>query len=196
MLDTPPRKLTLLPTSAGEPTGIPAGPIENFYSAEWLPGGKRILLTGSEPGKGLRCYIQDLAAGVPVPKTPEGTYGCLISPDAKLILAQGPKEKVSLYRAADGRLLSVAGTEPKDQPIRFDKDGNHLYVYQYEEGAAEAEIYRLDTRTGRREPWRGLKVPDPVVDSLDSVLLTPDGRWHTCTYRRTLSDLYLVEGLK
>jgi hypothetical protein len=34
------------------------------------------------------------------------------------------------------------------------------------------------------------------VDSLDSVLLTPDGKWYACSYLRTVSHLYFVEGLK
>ena len=61
------------------------------------------------PADHVRCYVQDLAGGVP-----------------------------------------VSGLEPKDQLIRFEKDGgHHLYVYQYEEGDAEAKIFRLETATGR-----------------------------------------------
>jgi len=196
MLDTPTRKLIVLDTSAEGSRDLPTGSIENFYSAEWFPDGKRILLTGSEPTHHLRCYVQDLAGGVPLPKTPEGTYSCLISPDAELIAAERSRRKIALYQTADGKPVPVQGVEPEDQLIRLDKDGHHLYVYQYEEGDPEAEIYRLDTTSGRREPWRQIRVPDPVVDSLDSVLLTPDGKWYACSYLRTVSHLYFVEGLK
>jgi len=102
------------------------------------------------PADHVRCYVQDLAGGVPVSTTPEGTYSCLISPDAKLIVAERPRGKISLYQVADGNPVPVSGLEPKDQLIRFEKDGgHHLYVYQYEEGDAEAKIFRLETATGR-----------------------------------------------
>jgi eukaryotic-like serine/threonine-protein kinase len=194
ILDTPPRSVALLATSTEESRNLPSGSVEKFNSAEWFPDNKRILISGSEPGHGLRCYVQDLVAGVPIPKTPEGTYDCIISPDAKLILAKGPKKKISLYQVLDGSPVPVPGVEPEDELIRFDKDGYHVYVY--EEGESETEVYRLDTTNGRRELWRRIKLPDPAVDSVDLVLLTPDGRWYVCSYRRTASDLYLVEGLK
>jgi len=196
MLDTPTRKLMVLDTSAEGSRDLPVGSIENYYSAEWFPDDKRIILTGSEPTHHLRCYVQDLGGGVPLPKTPEGSSGCLISPDAELIAAERPRRKISLYQVADGKPVPVPGVELGDQLVGFGKDVHHLYVYRYEEGDPEADIYRLDTTTGKREPWRQIRVPDPVVDSLDSVLLTPDGKSHVCSYRRTVSNLYLVEGLK
>ncbi len=149
MLDTPPRELVLLPTSAGESTNLPGGSIDKFYAAEWFPDGKRILVSGSEPGHRLRCYIQDLAGGVPIPKTPEGTYGCLVSPDAKLILAKGPKKEVSLYPVAGGESGAVLRLDPQDEPIRFSTDGRFLYFYAYRETETLAKVYRLEVATGR-----------------------------------------------
>jgi hypothetical protein len=186
--------MVLLATSAGESRDLPGGSLENFYSAEWFPDGKRILLTGSEPGHGLRCYVQNSAAGFPVPQTPEGTYDCHISSDTKFIVAKGPKDKVSLYQMPDGKPVPAPGGEPEDQLIRFENDGQHLYVYK--QGDSETTVYRLDIKSGRREVWKHISLPDPVVDSVDSVVLTPDGKWYVCTYRRTISNLYLVDGLK
>jgi hypothetical protein len=58
-------------------------------------------------------------------------------------------------------------------------------------------ISRLDLSTGRREPWKELKPPDPVgVWGVMSILLTPDGQSYAYNYARMLSDLYLVDGLK
>jgi len=53
--------------------------------------------------------------------------------------------------------------------------------------------------TGRREPWLDASPPDPAgVSRLDSsgAALTPDGRYYAYAYLRTLSDLFLVEGLR
>jgi hypothetical protein len=194
MLDIPPRKLVLLPTSAGESRDLPAGPVEKFYSAAWFSDGKRIVLSGSEPEHRTRCYVQDLSGGIPTPRTPEGTYECIPSPDGKYVLAQGPKGKFSLYEIADGKPLSVPGLKSEDELIRFDEDGLHVYVF--DESESGAHIYRLETSTGLKQLWKEIRLPDPVVESVDSVLLTPDGKWYACNYLRAVSDLYVVEGLK
>jgi serine/threonine protein kinase len=194
IIDTPPRKLVLLSTSGRGSRDLPRGSIETFISGQFFPDGNRILLNGSEPRHGLRCYVQDLAGGVPIPKTPEGTYYCLISPDAKLIVAKRLKEKATFYRAADGRPIPIPGIESNDEAIRFDNHGQHLYVY--DEDDAYTKVYRVDTTTGARELWKQIRVPDPLVDSLNSILLTPDGRCYVSTYQRTISDLYVVDGLR
>lgn len=197
VLDTAPRKLVLLPTHAGESRNLPSGSIEKFYSAQWFPDGKRILLTASQPAHRLRCYVQDLAGGIPFPKTPEGTYGCSASTDNRFILATGPKEKVSLYPLAGGQPVPIPGLDSDDELIRFAEDGHHLYIYSESKSQAKViKVYRLDTTTGKKELWKEIKVPDPAVDTLDSMLLTPDGKYYVCNFERVVSDLYLVEGLK
>lgn len=194
ILDTPPRRLVLLPTSAGEPRDLPGGSIETFYDARWFPDGKLILLTGSEPAHRLRCYVQDLAGGTPVAKTPEGTYGCLLSPDAKLILAEGPRTRVALYPVAGGEPAVVLKLDRQIEPIRFSTDGRFFYAFK--ETASLVKVSRIEIATGREEPWRDIGLPDPIVDTVETVLLTPDGKSYVCSYRRAVSDLYVVKGLK
>jgi len=196
IIDIPPRKLVLLSTSGRGSKDLPTGPIETFYSAQFFPDGKRILVSGSEPEHGLRCYVQDLPGGLPLAKTTEGTYTCLISPDAKLILAERNKQKASFYQVADGKPVAIPGVQRDDQVIRFDEEGNHLYVY--DESESDTKVYRVDLATGARELWKQIKLPDPITDSLTpaGVLLTPDGTSYVCSYQRVISDLYLVDGLR
>lgn len=197
VLDTAPRKLVLLPTHAGESRNLPSGSIEKFYSAEWFPDGERILLTGNETGRRTRCYIQDLGSGNPRPVTPEGTYDLLVSPDAEFVIAQGPKKMVLRYPLAGGEPVPIPGLNSEDELIRFAEDRQHLYIYKKGEPQSKViKVYRLETTTGKKELWKEIKVPDPAVDTLDSMLLTPDGRFYVCNFLRVVSDLYLVEGLK
>jgi hypothetical protein len=60
-----------------------------------------------------------------------------------------------------------------------------------------ARLIRLDLETGRRTLWKDLAPADPAgLQGITSIAITPDGQ--TCAYSvgRTLSQLYLVEGLK
>ncbi len=66
-------------------------------------------------------------------------------------------------------------------------------------GAANypARVYRLNLASGHKELWKEITLSDPAgIYAIDSILLTPDGKACVYTYQRTLSDLYLVEGLK
>jgi len=51
--------------------------------------------------------------------------------------------------------------------------------------------------TGRKEPWKELMPADGagIVD-IAPVIPAPDGQAYVYGYSRTLSDLYVVEGLK
>jgi hypothetical protein len=79
--------------------------------------------------------------------------------------------------------------------ITFSTDGASLYLYQ--PGELPAKVFRLDLHTGQRTLWRQLMPADPAgVETIGPILLTPDAKMCVYGYQRTLSDLYLVEGLK
>jgi hypothetical protein len=60
-----------------------------------------------------------------------------------------------------------------------------------------AKVYRLNVETGQRTLWKQLMPPDPAgVELVGPILPTPDGKAYVYGYRRMLSDLYLVDGLK
>jgi hypothetical protein len=81
IVPTSPMRLTLYPTGAGEPRPLENSHIQNYDSARFFADGKRVLACGSEVAQASRCYIQELAGGVPRPATPPGTTGGLVSPD-------------------------------------------------------------------------------------------------------------------
>ncbi len=59
---------------------------------------------------------------------------------------------------------------------------------------------RLAVRArGRHEPWLDTSPPDPAgirPDWTRGGTLTPNGRYYVYSYSRTLSDLFVVEGLR
>ncbi len=61
---------------------------------------------------------------------------------------------------------------------------------------ADLKISRLDIATGRQEPWKELKTPDPVGVRIADVVMTPDGNSYAYSYQRDIVTLFLVGGLK
>jgi hypothetical protein len=55
----------------------------------------------------------------------------------------------------------------------------------------------VDLATGKRTFWRSLEPSDSAgIDSVTRVLISADEHTYVYGYIRTLSDLYLVQGLK
>ena len=80
-------------------------------------------------------------------------------------------------------------------PIAWWQDGLSLFIYR--PGELPAKISRLELTTGRKTALEQLMPGDPAgVETIGPILLTPDGKTCVYGYHRTLSDLYLVEGLK
>jgi hypothetical protein len=60
-----------------------------------------------------------------------------------------------------------------------------------------AAVYRLEVATGQRSLWKKLRPADPAgVEFIGPILVTPDATTYVYGYRRQLTDLYLVQGLK
>ncbi|MGO9210248.1 MAG: protein kinase domain-containing protein [Terriglobales bacterium] len=191
-----PAQLRLLPTGVGEAQSLTNDTINHIW-ARWFPDGKRFIFSGSEPGHGVRLYVQDLAGGKPKPITPEGVDGTTfsISPDGQRVTAIGGDGKGYVYPTAGGEPKAVPGLQPGEQPIGWGQDGGSLYVYR--PGEIPASVYRLEIATGKKTPWKQFLPADPAgVATIGPILMTPDGKSYVYGFNRTLADLYLVEGLK
>jgi serine/threonine protein kinase/Tol biopolymer transport system component len=194
-----PPQLTLLPTGAGEPKPLKTDPVTDYTFAQWFPDGKRILISGSEPGHAVRCYVQDLEGGAPLRAiTPEGASLSFnadsISPDGKFVVTIEPGRKVNVYPVEGGAPVLLTGLTAGELPIRWSQTGRAIYV---RERGVPTKIYRYDIETQRKEFWKELIPADAGgVTAILYPLITPDGKTYVYTYGRTLSELYLVEGLK
>jgi hypothetical protein len=64
-------------------------------------------------------------------------------------------------------------------------------------GDLPLKVFLLDTRTGNREFWRTFMPLDSAgVNDVTPLFATPNRKTYVYSYSRSLSDLYLVEGLK
>jgi dipeptidyl aminopeptidase/acylaminoacyl peptidase len=193
---TTPAQLILLPTGAGEGRQLTKDDINHSW-ARWLPDGKQFVFTGNEPNHGVRFYVQDTSGGKPRPISLEGVHGTAfaVSPDGKYVAGIGPDQHGYLYPIAGGEAQPLHGLPPGDQPISFGVDRHSIYTFK--PGELPTQVYRLDVNTGQRTPFKQLMPSDPAgVETIGPILLTPDGKACVYGYHRTLSDLYIGEGLK
>jgi hypothetical protein len=74
--------------------------------------------------------------------------------------------------------------------------GDHsLFVFRT--GEVPARVFQVDLATARRTLWKTIEPADAAgISTIGGLLITPDAKSYVYSYIRTLSDLYLVEGLK
>ena len=191
--------LFLLPTKAGELKELPrAGDLQiNAARAAWFPDGKRFLLSGNESGHGARLYVLDLQGSKPQPMTPEGTdvLTFSLSPNGQSVAAVGPDGKGYIYAVPSGEAQPIKGMREGEVPVSWTADSTSLFVYRTSD--LPAKVYRLNLTTGERTLWKQLMPPDPAgVELVGPIWPSADGKAYVYGYRRMLSDLYLVDGLR
>jgi dipeptidyl aminopeptidase/acylaminoacyl peptidase len=201
-----PETWMLLPVGVGLPRTLPRGNVVGRSEANFLPGGKALAFGGREEGRGRRIFVQDLNGGLPRPISPEGvrTAG-LATPDGRFVEGSlGARH--FLFGVDDGTSRELAFLSAEDSALQWTADGHFLYVMRaapWSDTAAqiyqtmEAHIDKVDVVTGARTPWKTLKPSDPVgLETVSDVYVNPDGTAYCYGYARTLSDLFVIEGLK
>ena len=190
-----PAPLILLPTGVGEAKPLTHDSI-NHLNVRWLPDGKRLVFSGNEAGHGFRLYVETPGEGKPRPISPEGVNpAVVISPKGDLAASVGPDHKIYLYPIAGGEPVPVSGAEPDEQPTGWSDDGRFLYLFRF--GEIPAKVVELELSTGKRKLWKELVPADAAgIDTIRAITITPDAKAYVYGYIRTLSDLYVVEGLK
>ena len=190
-------RLLLLPVGPGEQQEIDVGDIRLQPLAIWLPNGRGFVFAGSREGEGTRLFFKDLESGEIRPVTPPGVElnePKALSPDGQSVVVRAPDGWLTRYPIAGGEGTPIAGADSEDFPIRFDETGESLYVLQF--GGVPSSVFKIDLATGERKLSGELSPADPAgVFDVDKLFMTADGEAYVYSYRRLLSDLYVVEGL-
>jgi hypothetical protein len=192
-----PGQVKLIPIGPGQPRTIALPGLEQIYNgtAHFLADGKHITLNASEPGHGVRCYLVDLDGGRPVPITPEGIMGGLISPDGKYILRPNEAGVVAVYPVASGEPRPIPNLEPGFIPLRWAED--NLSVYGYLPGGVPMKVYKVNLTTGKKSLIQELQPETNVgVVKIAPVVVNRDGSRSAFSYYQVLSVLYLISGLR
>jgi hypothetical protein len=192
----------LLSIGAEPPRELPRGTLDAMGWAWWTPDGQRVLFNGREKDRPFRSYILNPPDGQPQPISPEAveckTPGYGWAPCFQIQESDGLPVRIWQLRSLDGSETRPAPWIGRDEAvIAWSNDGRHAFVGGFTQ--PPFRVFRVDVATGRREPWLDTSPPDHAgVRSIAWVgtALTPDGRHYAYSYLRTLSDLFLVEGLR
>ncbi len=189
-------RLELLPTGAGEVRTVRDPLVKGFLWAGFLMDGKRILFTAEGNHGTLRSYVKALPDGPSEPVTPDGVgaWANSVSPDGAHFVAPCGKQ-ICLYSLEGGEPRPIPNLRLARQVVGWGPDGRWLYVV--DGPMLPVRIDRLDLATGERSPVRELQPPDRAgVQYVSGLAITPDGVSYAYSYPRSLSDLYVVSGLR
>lgn len=191
------RRLTELPTGAGDSRTIPTGDVQVQY-AHFFPDGQRILEIGNAAGaNGQRLWVQNVNGANLRPISPEGVDSRIsraITPDGKRVAALDPDGKIAIYPVDGGEPTLVPGTAAGDRSLQWLPDGKSLLVVRED---APNVVEEVEVSTGRRKPFRTLPLPEGArPEDLGLPIFSADFKSYVYGYTRIVSDLYVVEGLK
>jgi eukaryotic-like serine/threonine-protein kinase len=189
-----PRQLELLPTGTGQRRQITSDSLEHTR-VSWVPNGKAVVFSASEPNHPLRTYWMNLADGKPRAITPEGTNGSLVSPDGQYLLATDPERKRWIYPLAGGDPQPVsAAFKDGEVVLNWEADGKSLLVG---ERGIPIKVSRVYLNSTQREDVRSYSPSDAAgIVTIGGVHFSADRKSYAYSYYRILSDLYVVDGLR
>jgi hypothetical protein len=194
-----PGKVSLVPTGVGQPRTISLPEFEEIHNGtdHFLEDGKHFTLNANEPGHAVRTYLVELEGGKrPIPITPEGTTGILISPDGRYIFRTDDAGIVKMYpTVGDGTPRSIPNLEPRFIPVQWSEDNSSVYGYIPDH--IPIKVYKVNLTTGKKTLVQELQ-PESTAGAvtITSVCISRDGSRFAYSYYQVLSDLYIISGLR
>ncbi len=191
-----PAPIVVLPTGAGEPLTLGDAQLFHTAAARFTPDGKALLIVAAAHGQAPRTFLVKLDGSAPQPLGPEEFRGVTVSPDGKSIVGRmkGSFFMISLTDPSQApQLLSFI--KPDDALAGWSADSQSLYVGDL--AKVPVKVSLVDVKTGQRKLHHEHAPADlSGVLGIGPGRITPDGSFYTYGVGRTLSFLYVVEGLK
>jgi Tol biopolymer transport system component len=188
--------LSLVPTGAGEVKQLTHDKV-GYQNARWLPSGKELVATGIEAGRGERDYLIDATNGNSKAITPEGVEGEQPSPDGRSVVVQEPDGKWGIWPLDGSGVRLIPGLDSNYKVSGWSSDGKSLYVVPNRQTDKTEKVYRADTATGKIELWKTFGESLPAgARTVGTFYLTGDGSSYVYSYEQTLSQVYVVRGMK
>jgi Tol biopolymer transport system component len=193
-----PGKLSLVPIGVGQPRTISLPEFEEMHNdtARFTEDGKHFALNANEPGHAVRTYLVDLEGKKPIPITPEGTIGILISPDGRYIFRTDYAGALAIYpTVAGGAPHTIPDLEPRFVPVQWSEDNSSVYGYIPDH--MPIKVYKVNVTTGAKTLVEELQ-PETTTGAvtITSVCVSRDGSRFAYSYYQVLSDLYIISGLR
>ena len=205
IIPSPPQRVLLLPTGAGESRPIDVGDLVPNV-AVFVPGSLTVAVVGTRAGspavsivdvksgtrteielRALRGRVLGKRRYMPTHASPDGSLLAIAADDGKVLAwtlpsGEGPRELASL---AENEIFGGWSADP-----------SRIYVIAW--GGPKARVDALDLSTGRRTFVRDITIEDPAGMLMDTpdLYLSADASSYAYGYTRMLSTLYVITGLR
>jgi serine/threonine protein kinase len=190
-----PSPTVLLPTGAGQPMTLVDSQLFHTPNLLFLPDGKGVIMVASETGKAPRTYVLRLDGTAPRAFGPEGFQGTAASPDGKYVVGHKDNAFWMVPFAGDQTPQALPFVHPDESVLAWTADSSSIYVGDV--SSTPVKVYVVDIKTGQRRLHHQHAPGDlSGVSNVRSGHITPDGNFYMYGVGRTLSFLYVVEGLK
>jgi Tol biopolymer transport system component len=190
-----PSPTVLLPTGAGSQISLPDGQLFHSSNFHFLPDSKGAIMVAAETGKPPRSYLVMLDGSPPKPFGPENFQGSLVSPAGGDVLGKINDAHVILPFPAGQPAKPLPFIKPDEVVLGWTQDGGSIYVSQVTSSSAKVDV--VNVKTGQRR-FHHEQAPGDLsgVSFVSSGRITPDGSFYMYGVGRTLSFLYVVDGLQ
>jgi hypothetical protein len=186
--------LSLLPVGPGAARTVSVVGLD-VSGARWFHDGKRIVFSGrAMQEKQSRLYSVALDNGAPkrISEAAVNPYYLEVSNDDRFVAARDLEGIVTLFSVEGGAPVPLPELGKDVVPAGWTADGQ-LWVRFRD---VPSRMLRYDIRSRRPVEERTVSPSDPTgVSRIPTIRITPDGRTVAFDYERTLSYLYLLEGL-
>jgi eukaryotic-like serine/threonine-protein kinase len=190
-----PSPTLLLPTGAGQPITVADGQLFHTPNLRFLPDGKGVIMVAAETGKAPRTYVLMLDGTAPRAFGPEGFQGTVVSSDGKYVVGRKDNAFWIIPLAGDQTPQPVPFVHADEVVQEWTADSSSIYVSDV--SSIPVKVYVVDIKTGQRRPHHQAAPGDlSGVSNVRPGHITPDGNFYMYGVSRTLSFLYVVEGLK
>jgi eukaryotic-like serine/threonine-protein kinase len=188
--------LDLVPIGVGTTRRVRLHGIEEAVWWDWTADGLQMVLWGHEASGPSRHFAVSLKEDAPPrPISPEGSKWLFAtSPDSQQLVTVTADGRLTIVSLATGETRPVEGQEEGDGPLQWSEDGRSIFVFK--PGRIEVIIDRIDLASGQRTQWQRLRPDDPAgILDIFPIRITRDGSTYAYSYRRFLSDLYVIDGV-
>jgi len=193
--------LRLVPTGVGEARQLTHDHV-TYHKVRWLAGGKELLASGVEAGHGARDYLIAVSNGDSRAITPENVVGVVPSPDGRSTAVMGPDGKWGIWqiepaKTGEGNGLRLIPGLDSNFHVKWSPDGASLLAIPARQSGKTGSVYHVNTVTGKMELVRtiGEGLAAGAV-SIGASYMLGDGGAYAYPYVQTLSQVYVVRGMK
>lgn len=121
-----------------------------------------------------------------------------VSTDGKRAVARGPGGRYYVCSLEGGEPSPIPGiTQDTDVVVAWAADDRSIFVRRGTATSIPARVVRIDPTSGREEKWREILPADAAgLNSIVGLRIARDGKHYAYSYYRSLSSLYIANGIR